>query len=201
MLPDKFYGKKVLAIYRCGSYIHGVQSDDSDKDYVVILKNYRDIRLEKRENVDFILFGLEPFRRALRFDNRILDYYLIWMDNTLLALDNLEFIDEEFKEEFHRIIHIDWKKYLTVWLRINIDYFSACFEALINEKSLYNLYRIRSLIRHYQDSGKFEYHLSDGDKEFIIDYKNKHANLEKHRANFKEILEFLKGFLDKEETS
>ena len=200
MLPDKFYGKKVLAIYRCGSYIHGVQSGDSDKDYVVILKNYRDIRLEKREREDFFLFGLEQFKRALQFDNRVLDYYLLWMDNTLLAADNLEFIDDEFKEEFNRIIHIDWQKYLTVWLRINVDYFAACYEGLINEKSLYNLYRIRSLIKHYQATGRFEYFLSDEDREFIIEYKNKHVNLEKHRANFKEILEFLKAFLDKEET-
>lgn len=200
MLPDNFYGKKVLAIYRCGSTIHGVQSDESDKDYVVILKNYRDIRLDKREKIDYFLFGLEPFKRALQFDPRVLDYYLLWMDNTLLAVDNLEYIDEEFKEEFYRIIHIDWQKYLTVWLKINVDYFSACCEALVNEKSLYNLYRIRSLIRHYQDIGRFEYYLSDGDRELIIDYKNKQANLEKHRGNFKEILEFLKTFLEKEGT-
>lgn len=200
MLPDNFYGKKVLVIYRCGSTINGVQSDESDKDYVVILKNYRDIRLDKREKIDYFLFGLEPFKRALQFDARVLDYYLLWMDNTLLAVDNLEYIDEEFKEEFYRIIHINWQKYLTVWLKINVDYFSACYDALVNEKSLYNLYRIRSLIQHYQDTERFEYYLSEKDKELIIDYKNKHANFEKHRANFKEILEFLKTFLEKEGT-
>jgi len=189
----------VLAIYRCGSYLHGVQSETSDRDYTVILKNYKDIRIEKQDGLDFFLFGLEPFKRATHFDPRILDYFLIWMDNTLLAKENLEYIEESFKEEFEQIINIDWDKYMTTWLKLNIQYFSACLAGLINEKSLYNLYRIRSLIRHYQDTGEFEYHLSGGDKEFIIDYKNKHANLEKHRANFKEILEFLKAFLDKEE--
>lgn len=201
MLPDKFYGKKVLAIYRCGSYIHGVQNDDSDKDYVVILKNYQDIRLEKREKVDFFLFGVEPFKRALHFDKRVLDYYLLWMDNTLLASENIEFIAEEFKEEFYKIIKIDWDKYLTAWLRVNVEYFTACFEGLINEKSLYNLYRVRSLIEHYQATGRFEYYLSEKDRDLIIEYKNKQANLEKHRVNFREILEYLKTFLEKEEVN
>jgi hypothetical protein len=199
MLPVKFYGKKVLAVFRCGSYLHEVQSENSDKDYTVILKNYKDIRVEKRDKVDFFLFGLEPFKRATRFDNRILDYFLLWMDNTLVARENLEYLDESFKDEFDEIINIDWGKYLTTWLRTNIQYFTSCLEGLINEKSLYNLYRIRSLIKHYQATGRFEYYLSEEDKELIIDYKNRQENLEKHRASFKEILLYLNKFLDKEE--
>jgi len=199
MLPDKFYGKKVLAIYRCGSYIHGVQSETSDRDYTVILRNYKDIRLEKQDGVDFFLFGLEPFKRATHFDPRILDYFLIWMDNTLLAKENLEYIDKGFKDEFEQIIEIDWDKYLTTWLKLNIQYFSACLAGLINEKSLYNLYRIRSLITHYEKTGKFAYYLDPEDKKLMIDYKNKKLHLDQHHANFKAILDYLKDFLAKEE--
>ena len=86
-----------------------------------------------------------------------------------------------------------------MWLRINYEYFSACFDGHINEKTLYNLYRLRSLLVHYENTRKFEYYLSAEDKALIIDYKNKKENLEKHYANFKTIFAFIKKVLDKEE--
>lgn len=198
MLPDKFYGKKVLAIFRCGSTLFGVEGERSDKDYIVILENYKDIIVDKRDGVDYFLFGLERFKQALRFDNSVLDYFLIWIDNTLLAKANLEYLDESFKDEFMAIIDIDWEQYLPVWLQINIDYFTACYEGLVREKSLYNLYRIRSLIENYQNTGTFTYFLSDADRELIVSYKNRQEYIEVHRQNFHDILIYLKTFLKEE---
>lgn len=199
MLPVSIYGKKVLAIYRCGSVLHGVEKDDSDRDFIVILKNYNDVRLCKVDNADYFLFGVNKFKQAVNFDRRIADYYLIWLDNTLIAKENTLFVDESFKEEYYALINIDWKKYFKVWLRINYEYFSACFDGHINEKTLYNLYRLRSLLVNYENTRKFEYYLSAEDKALIIDYKNKKENLEKHYANFKTIFAFIKKVLDKEE--
>ncbi|MGI6714553.1 MAG: hypothetical protein ACOX3K_05895 [Bacilli bacterium] len=199
MLPVSIYGKKVLAIYRCGSVLHGVEKDDSDRDFIVILKNYNDVRLCKVDNADYFLFGVNKFKQAVNFDRRIADYYLIWLDNTLIAKENTLFVDESFKEEYYALINIDWKKHFKVWLRINYEYFSACFDGHINEKTLYNLYRLRSLLVHYENTRKFEYYLSAEDKALIIDYKNKKENLEKHYANFKTIFAFIKKVLDKEE--
>ena len=91
MLPVSIYGKKVLAIYRCGSVLHGVEKDDSDRDFIVILKNYNDVRLCKVDNADYFLFGVNKFKQAVNFDRRIADYYLIWLDNTLIAKENTLF--------------------------------------------------------------------------------------------------------------
>ncbi len=189
----------MLAIFLCGSYLHGLSSETSDKDYIVILQNYKEVRVYKEDGVDYFLFGLDAFKRALQFDNHILDYFLLWMDNTLIVKDHLLFIDEGFVEEFNRIINIDWNKHLLTWLRINVNYFTVCLDGLINEKSLYNLYRVRSLMVNYENTGEFRYCLSEQDRALIIDYKTDRANTDKHYKNFQGILRYLSTFLGKGE--
>jgi len=199
MLSGSIFGKKILAIYRCGSAIYAVEGAESDQDFTVILEDYNEIITYKEDGNDYFLYGVESYKRALNFDDYILEYFLLWVDNTLLAKDNLLYIDSDFVDEFNKLIKVDWDKHLLKWLAINVDYYDFCFKNLLNEKSLYNLYRIRSLMKHYEATGKFEYYLSEEDKNLIIDYKNRQANLAQHQANFKQILEYLKTFLIKEE--
>ena len=198
MFPDKFYGKKVLAIFPCGSFLYELNGEKSDKDYTVILQNFKEVRVYKEEGVDYFLYGLEAFKKALHFDNSVLDYHLLWMDNTLIAKEHLLYIDESFVDEFNHIINIDWDTYLMTWLRINVEYYTACLDGLMNEKSLYNLYRVRSLMVNFEKIRKFTYYLSEEDRALIHDFKNKRQNISQHYKNFKEILEYLGTFLRRE---
>ena len=199
MFPAKFYGKKVLAIFPCGSFLYDLNGEKSDKDYTVILQSFKEVRVYKEEGVDYFLYGLEAFKKALHFDKSVLDYHLLWMDNTLIAKEHLLYIDESFVDEFNRIINVDWDRYLITWLRINVEYFTACLDGLMNEKSLYNLYRVRSLMVNFEKTGIFTYYLSEGDRALILDYKNNRKNISQHYENFKGILKYLGTFLGREE--
>jgi hypothetical protein len=202
MLPDNFYGFKVIAIYRCGSRILGVESSESDEDYTVILGDYHGSGVEKQEGTDFFLFGIEDYKKATQIEDGILPYFTIWIDNVLLAQRNLVYIEPDFKNQFEEIINAPWpEERIKKWVKSNVDYFRAFYFGGGNEKSLYNLYRVRSLIAHYKRTGRFEAFLSKKDKELILDYKVKKQNLEIHKKNFEAIFAYLESFISTGGTS
>lgn len=200
MYRDNILGKKVLALYACGSSIHGFDDSTSDADYTAILDDFEGISLYHDDGKDYFIFGYETFKRAVQFnDENIPHSYLMWLDNIVLAEDHLVYIDEEFADEFSELIKIDWDKYFKKWLAINLDYFTAVFSLSFNLKPLYNLYRIRSLVKHYKETGVFEYFLSDEDRALIIDHKINKSISSEHSTNFANILEYLRSFIVEEE--
>lgn len=200
MLRDSFFGKKVLAMYRCGSAIYGFNASQSDLDYTVILSDFEGIRLLVEDGVDYFIYGYETFKRVVNFDDEnILNSFIMWIDNVLLVKDNLVLIDDSFAAEFDELVKIDWNRHFKKWLKINLDYFTAIFTLGINVKPLYNLYRIRSLVKHYKDTGIFEYYLSDQDRELIIDYKINKTTSSAHDSNFINILEYLRSLIAEED--
>lgn len=200
MLRDNFYDKKVLAIYKCGSVIYGLGGEQSDVDYTVILDDFDGVNLINENRIDYFIYGYETFKKVVKFDDKnILHSFLMWTDNTLLAKENLVQIDASFEAEFNELIKVDWDRYFKKWLSINVDYFTAIFSIGINVKPLYNLYRIRSLVNHYKETGIFEFYLSENDRELIIDYKNNKAVSNTHDNNFKNILEYLRLLIAEEE--
>lgn len=199
MLPDNFYGFPVLVIYKCGSEIYGLANETSDADYTVIVDGYDGLNVEKEDGVDYFVFGLSKFKELVTFVPSNLSYFLLWMDNTLVAESNLVFIDEEFRDEFLALINIDWAKYFKAWLRINYDYFKVCFEAKVNLKVLYNLYRVRSLVSNYEATGTFAHTISEEDLALMQSYKNEVSNKDEHYKNFAAILVYLKEVLERED--
>lgn len=171
MSYDNFLGFKTLLVYRSGSSIYGLDNDDSDKDYTVITEGSHLTNIVKANNVDYFIFDKDGFKNALTFEGE-LTFFLTWLDNILLAPDNIVYADEEYKKEFLDLIKIDWKKFFPKWLERNLEYFSIRLSTGQKEKSLYHLYRLHSLVSHYKDTGKFEYYFSDEDKQKAIAYKN-----------------------------
>ena len=198
-LLDKINGRHVLALYRCGSYLFGTDGPDSDKDYTAILEDYDSCNIYKVEGADYFIYGVNVFKEALTFKSNHPGFLVMWLDNVLLAEENLIYIDEKFKDEFKKIIDVDWNSIFPVWLKKNLDYFKTWLEIGQHSKLLYHIYRLRSLVSHYRETGKFEAFLSEEDKENIIDYKIRNANTEKHLSNFKEIIIYLETILKEEE--
>jgi len=198
-LLDRINGRRVLALYQCGSYLFGSNGPDSDKDYTAILDDYDSCNIYKVEGADYFIYGADVFKEALTFKSKHPGFLVMWLDNILLAKENLIYIDENFKNEFEKIIDVDWNIVFTDWLRKNLDYFETWLEIGQHPKLLYHLYRLRSLVSHYKKTGKFEAFLSEEDKENIIDYKIRNANIEKHMSNFKEIINYLESVLKEEQ--
>ena len=198
LLDRLFSPYKVLLCYKCGSSIFGLSDDDSDKDYTVILEGYDSCNVVKTDDSDFFTYGLPYFEKLKKFDKGCLTYFLVWIDNTLLAKENIVYIDESIKDKLDEFLYIDFKNHFKDWLYRLIAYFGIRLQNYKEEKSIYHLYRVESLIKHYKETGKFEYYFSKENKELAMDLKT-NLNMEKHLPRLKEIFSYLLSLYKEEE--
>lgn len=168
-LLDKLIPYKILAIYRTGSFIYGLDTDKSDEDYIAIVDDFKEASVVKADGVDFFVFGIPYFEKLINFDDSVLSYFAIWTDNTLLAQKNLVYIDETFKTKFNELINVDWEKHFYTWLKRVIDYFSIRID--VGVKECYHLFRIKSQVAYYLKTGKFEYYFDEEDRKNALAYK------------------------------
>lgn len=194
-LLDNYFGLKPLLIYRCGSSIFGLSQNDSDKDYIVITEGSHLTNVLKTDDTDYFVFSKDGFKNALTFENE-LTYFLAWLDNILLAPENIVYADEEYKKEFLELIKIDWDKLFPKWLERNIEYFSVRLYTGQREKSLYHLYRLHSLVSHYIETGKFEYYFSEEDKKKAKAFRNDESDYNKYMDELISIFSYLRNILE-----
>ena len=182
----KYIPTKILAAYRVGSKIYGLDTDSSDDDIIVIADGINGPAVVKDAGLDLFVFDDSYFEKLCNLDEKTMSYFAIWMDNTLLAKENLIYLDEEYKERFESLIGIDWGKHLYSWLKRVIDYFKIRLEE--EHKPLYHLFRIRSEVEYYLENHKFEPHISDADRELSLAFK---ANPKEHFKDVREAFSYV----------
>ncbi len=116
----------------------------------------------------------------------------------MLAKENIVYVDESIKDSLDEFLYIDFKKYFKDWLYRLITYFGIRLENYREEKSLYHLYRVESFIKHYKETGKFEYYFSEENKELAKDLKTT-LDIEKHLPRLKEIFSYLLSLYKEED--
>ena len=189
---------KVLLCYKCGSSIFGLSDDDSDKDYTVILEGYDSCNVAKTDDSDFFTYGLPYFEKLKKFDKGCLTYFLVWIDNLLIAKENIVYIDDSIRDKLDEFIKVDFKAHFKDWLYRVIAYFGIRLQNYKEEKSLYHLYRIYDLVKHYLDTGEFTYYFSEESKAKAKDLKT-NLNIEKHLPRLQEIFSYLLDLYKEEE--
>ena len=191
-------GLKILAIYRCGSVMYGQDTEESDADYTVIVEKLGQPAVVKDEGLDLFVFDVDYYKKLLGFEDGIISYFAVWVDNTLLAEENLVFIDPSFKGEFERLVDVDWGKAFYRWLSHVVEYYALRVQ-FPDHKNVYNLYRIESEVRHYLESGRFEAVFPPEAFEKSQDLKlNK--NIEKHLPELRRIFSYLEQVLKEGKT-
>lgn len=190
LLDRLFSPNKILLCYKCGSSIFGLSENESDKDYTIIIDGFDSCNVVKTDDSDFFTFGRSYFEKLKEFDKGCLTYFLCWLDNTLLAKENIVYVDDSIKDKLDEFLFIDFKKHFKDWLYRVIAYFGIRLQNYKEEKSLYHLYRIYDLVKHYLDTGEFSYYFSEESKELAKDLKTT-LNSEKHLPRLKEIFSYL----------
>ena len=92
LLDRLFSPNKILLVYRCGSSIFGLSENESDKDFTVIIDGFDSCNVVKTDDCDFFTFGRSYFEKLKNFDKSCLTYFLCWVDNTLLAKENIVYV-------------------------------------------------------------------------------------------------------------
>lgn len=192
---DSLFGQKVLAIYRCGSRIYGLEGSDSDEDYIAVLEGDFLPNVIKTDTADYFTYGKNQFQEAVQFKPGYLSYFTIWLDNTTVAEKNLVYIDPDFKDEFLKICKVEWEKHYPEWLSANIDYFALRLSFDPCEKSLYSLYRLHSIVKRYKETGIFESVFNDDDRILAADFKNNPEKRKDHEDRLKAIFSYLQDQL------
>lgn len=187
-LLDKY---KVLASYNCGSSIYGLEEDTSDKDITLIVEGTDIGDIKTIDNVDNFIFSPDYLIKIIAFDNSAFDTFKIWIDNLTLIKENLISLDESFKDEFYKIIDINWDDKYKEWLSLNIGYFKSRLEDGNFDKSLYHIYRLHSVVERYKSSGVFISKFNDKDLKLAENYKKNKSERYKHLDSLTKIIQYL----------
>lgn len=182
---------RVLASYSCGSSVYGLADERSDRDITLIVEGGDIVDIRRIDGVDYFVFGVGYLRKLASFYPAALDAFKVWMDNLTLLQETLTYVDEGFKDEFLRITYIDWNARFKDWLSLNVGYFKSRLDDGGFDKSLYHVYRLRSMVERYRQSGVFASKFSDEDLKLAEDYKKNASGRHRHYESLKRIIEYL----------
>lgn len=141
------------------------------------------------------IFQVELFCGLFEFDSVLCGPFALLEP---FAEENVVYIDDSIRDKLDEFIKVDFKAHFKDWLYRVIAYFGIRLQNYREEKSLYHLYRIYDLVRHYLDTGEFTYHFSEESKAKAKDLKT-NLNIEKHLPRLKEIFSYLLGLYKEEE--
>lgn len=192
----RFGNSKILLKAQCGSRGFGFETEASDNDILIVLDKNIGFAFEKDEQTDYFVFGLETFRKLLKFDDSLADYLLVFNDQFLDL--KIDYLDESFKEEYLKLSNIDWKKDINNWINHVIPFFERyLFEGTTEAaKPLYHLLRINDIVKRYEVTGTFDHNYSEETIRKVYSFRqnNKSCSLDE----FRNIIEYLKGFVGRE---
>lgn len=191
-------GIKPLLIYKCGSTIYGLETENSDSDFTVVAENYEGQISINEDGIDLFVFGLEHFKKFLSLDNEILIIFKVWLDNVVSLKENIVYIDRKFEEELNKLIDLNWRALFKKWLQVNLDYYEMHLEFGKTNKILWGLYRLNSITKNYLSTGVFDIKLNADDKAYALDYKLNEFSRISHHERLKEIFSYLKSVLKEE---
>lgn len=188
----EFKHDKVLLVYRCGSAAFGTYTENSDQDYVVVLRDFNGIthRIDPESKKEFFIFGLNFWKDKMEYDEDLNEYYTAFNDELLSFPDTVEFIDDEIKplvkqyvDEFPTRIH--------KWLHEVVLYFSRFVALGGMEKKFYHLVRIKHIVERYNKTGVLSLELSPEVKQWLLEYKTA-TDREQYRGQIHTALNYLK---------
>ncbi len=186
---------KVLASYSCGSSIYGLNGRGSDLDVTLIVEGSGVSEIRKIDGVDYFIFSADYFRKVVSYDAGALDAFKVWIDNLTLIGETLTYLDSAFESEFRKMVDVDWDARFRNWLSLNVGYFKSRLEGGCRDKSLYHVYRLRSIVERYERSGVFLSKFAEEDLRLAKDYKENEWGRQKHHGSMKGIIEHLEGKL------
>ncbi len=162
---------EILLIYYSGSKAYGLDSEDSDLDVTVVLDNFNGILQLNTGLYDLFVYSKENYIKRQNFDKSIISYYKQAADDVLLAKDNLVYINPSFESEFDKLLAFDDKELIVNHVTAVLDFCRIRYSIKPDCKSLYHLFRVRGMVEHYQETGKYEYNISNEWKNKMINYK------------------------------
>ena len=180
----------ILLIYRCGSYAFGTTNENSDEDYIVVLKNFNGLSHYEVGKKEYFIFGLDEWIEKQEFSDDYDDYFEIFNDEILAFPNNIIYQDESIKELVDKFKN-EFKEKYKIWIKKVVRYFNSILKLNTVNKQMYHLIRIKHIIENYEKFGSFSLDLSKEVIEWINEFKQA-ENKKLYRDTIVEALTYLK---------
>lgn len=192
----EFKHDKVLLVYKCGSAAFGTYTDNSDQDFVVVLRDFKGLthRSDIDNKCEYFIFGLPFWKDKFEYDEDLNEYYKAFNDELLSFPESVVYIDDEIKPLVDRYVE-EFPTKLHEWLKEVVLYFSRFIALGGMEKRYYHLVRIKHIVERYKKTGILSLELSPDIKKWLVEYKTA-ANREQYAEVIHEALNYLKNELE-----
>lgn len=151
-----FPNTTVMFIYYCGSLAFELNDENSDDDVTVVLDGFKgNVHLSLGE-LDIFAYGRDIYLKKQNLDPTVPLYDRAYIDEVLSTKDNLIYLDENYREEYEAYKNVDLTTKLGLFLSSFVDHYKMRIEYPETQKSHYHVLRVRGILDHVDQTGKYE---------------------------------------------
>ena len=151
-----FPNTTVMFIYYCGSLAFGLNDENSDDDVTVVLDGFKgNVHLSLGE-LDIFAYGRDIYLKKQNLDPTVPLYDRAYIDEVLSTKDNLIYLDENYREEYEAYKNVDLTTKIGLFLSSFVEHYKMRIEYPETQKSHYHVLRVRGILDHVDQTGKYE---------------------------------------------
>lgn len=189
----------ILLIYRIGSKAYGVDNEESDNDFAVVLDGYNgmDHVVDYETKSEYFIFSKDNWIKKMEFHSSLANLFLIFPDE--IISNNPLYIKDDFESIYVGYQTRTFASVFKTYLEKVIDYFETYLDENHQTKTMWHLYRIEEQVLRYISTNEWTLHLSPETIEKIQVYKKNYRYQNQHSlSELQRIVEYLKEVKDHE---
>jgi predicted nucleotidyltransferase len=194
-----FPNTTVMFIYYCGSLAFGISDENSDDDVTVVLDGFKgNVHLSLGE-LDIFAYGRDIYLKKQNLDPSVPLYDRAYIDEVLSTKDNLIYLDENYKEEYEAYKNIDLTSKLGHFLSSFVEHYQIRIDYPDPQKSHYHILRVRGILDHVDQVGKYEHIIPEPWYTMMIEYKKNWNNNKgkEYMPLLREALNYIENYRNK----
>jgi hypothetical protein len=194
-----FPNTTVMFIYYCGSLAFGISDENSDDDVTGVLDGFKgNVHLSLGE-LDIFAYGRDIYLKKQNLDPSVPLYDRAYIDEVLSTKDNLIYLDENYKEEYEAYKNIDLTSKLGLFLSSFVEHYQIRINYPEPQKSHYHILRVRGILDHVDQVGKYEHIILEPWYTMMIEYKKNWNNNKgkEYMPLLREALNYIENYRDR----
>lgn len=189
----------VMFIYYCGSVAFGLEDENSDDDVTVVLDGFKGNVHLSLGTLDIFAYGRDIYLKKQNLDPSVPLYDRAYIDEVLSPKDTLIYLDERYREEYEAYKNIDMTSKLGLFLASFVEHYETRLDLPEPQKSHYHILRVRGILDHVDQIGKYEHVVEEPWATMMKDYKKNWNNDVgvRYMPILREQLRYLAAYRDK----
>jgi len=106
--------------------------------------------------LDIFAYGRDIYLKKQNLDPTVPLYDRAYIDEVLSTKDNLIYLDENYRDEYEAYKNVDLTTKLGLFLSSFVEHYKMRIEYPETQKSHYHILRVRGILDHVDQTGKYE---------------------------------------------